>query len=87
MRGVAWAIAVLNVLFGFKTLLNAIDRRSKYSRATTWLAVALFLALGGVGVFWMLTGRSVTMALWIGVAPWAAGILLMFLSLTVGNWQ
>lgn len=90
MRALAGLLAAANALVGLRALLQAVGvlRNAKYATGTTAAFAAIFLALGTWGLYAAASGAATPRtALWLGLAPWALGGVVLFLQLALGNPQ
>lgn len=88
MKLLALAVAALNLALGLRAALQALHvlDTAKYAQGTTVTFALLFLALGGCGLYAALAGPAKT-ALWIGVAPWALGVAVLFVTMVTSSQQ
>lgn len=87
MRIVVSLLAAWNLWFGLRAALNVLGvlQTSKYGLATTVLAALLGLGLGGYGAWLAWEGRDLRQGLVLGLAPWGVGIVIVFISLVLGD--
>lgn len=87
MKFLVWLMAAINLWFGARAALNVVGilQTSKYATGTTALFAVLCLGLGTWSVYLILTGGSLRQALLVGVAPWAVGIVVLFLTMILSN--
>jgi len=87
VKYLATAIAAFNLYIGTHNFLNVINvlDNSKYSAASTAVFAALFLGLGAAGVYFAFWGANAKLALWLGVAPWALSLVVLFSSMMLSD--
>ncbi|MCA9739026.1 MAG: hypothetical protein R3E98_07195 [Gemmatimonadota bacterium] len=87
MRILVSLVAALNLWFGVRAALNVLGilQTSKYGTPTTVLAALLGLGLGGYGAWLAWMGKDLRHGLLVGLAPWVLGVVVVFISLVVGD--
>jgi hypothetical protein len=89
MKYLAIIIAVLNLYFGFRFLLNAINvlQTSKYSLRSNTVFAVLFLLLGAVGIYYSFFTVKYSIASWIGAGPWVIGLFILLINLVSEDYK
>lgn len=89
MKYLAIIIALLNLYIGFRFFLNSINvlQTSKYSKRSTIIFALLFLALGGIGIYYSFFSINYTVASIVGAGPWAIGLFILLINLVSEDYK
>jgi hypothetical protein len=89
MKIIVWLVSGLNVLFGFRALLNAIGilQTSKYSQATTVIFAILFLVLGAAGFYVTIAKNNAKLGLAVSIGPWLLAVVVLFITMVTSDYK
>jgi hypothetical protein len=89
MNIVAGLISAMNLFFGVRCLLNALNilHTSKYSQGATVLFTVLFLGMGLGGFYFLFFKSNLNMAFILGLGPWVVALLVLLITLLTSDYK
>lgn len=89
LKILSFSLLLADAYIGIRFLLNVLHilHTSKYSKAATVIYAFLFLGLALWGLYLLLVKNNLRLGLWISIAPWVILLILLFLSMILGDYK
>lgn len=89
MRYFVYLFSAINLYAGTRFLLNALGilQTSKYSHGSNIFFGSVPFAAALVAFYFLFTGKQVSTALWIDIAPWAFTLVLLVGNMLLGDYK